>query len=314
MAQYLFPYDGDYQFTITGRDPHLTVDGLPLSLNGGFAHVKAGLHQLGLTAAAHSFAEPEGDLQSFIPGRAFPGYGFPPGGAGPGGRRAPSGPSIEIIGPFHPTGKPVQTESRARIFVCHPPDESEEASCAARIFSNIAQRAFRRPVTAKDLVAPMDFFKEGRENSGTFRRRNRERHYRDHRQPQVSLSGRAAAGRSGAGNQLSHQRSGTGVAPFFLPVEHRSRRRTALDRRTGQAEGPEDFRAAGTAHAGEPAIAVAGNEFRLRMAAAAGSRYHRSRSVYLSELRPQPARGIPDANWNYSSIASSARIAAFWIC
>ena len=74
-------------------------------------------------------------LQSFIPGRAFPGYGFPPGGAGPGGRRAPSGPSIEVIGPFHPTGKPVETESRARIFVCHPPTRAKKHSCAARIFS-----------------------------------------------------------------------------------------------------------------------------------------------------------------------------------
>ena len=167
VTQYRFPYDGDYQFTITGPNPVLTMDGLPVSING-FVKVKAGLHQLGLTATAHSFAEPEGMLQSFIPGRAFPGYGFPPGGAGPGGRRAPAGPSIEIIGPFHPTGKPVLSESRARVFVCQPPSESEEASCAARIFSDIAHRAFRRPVTAKDLVAPMAFFKEGRENSGNF--------------------------------------------------------------------------------------------------------------------------------------------------
>jgi hypothetical protein len=169
VAEYLFPYDGDYQFTISGGNPLLTIDGLPVSINnGGFVPVKAGLHQLGLTAAAHSFAEPEGELQSFVPGRAFPGYGFPPGGAGPGGRRGPAGPSIEVIGPFHPTGKPVQTESRARVFVCQAPAESEEASCAARIFSNVAHRAFRRPVTAKDLAAPMAFFKEGRENSGTF--------------------------------------------------------------------------------------------------------------------------------------------------
>jgi hypothetical protein len=169
VAQYLFPYDGDYQFDITGPNRIFTIDGLPVSLaGGGFVNVKAGVHQLGLTAPAHSFAEPEGDLQSFIPGRAFPGYGFAPGGAGPGGRRAPAGPSIEIIGPYHPTGKPVQTESRARLFVCQPPDESEEASCAARILSGVMHRAFRRPVTAKDLVAPMAFFKEGRETSGTF--------------------------------------------------------------------------------------------------------------------------------------------------
>jgi Protein of unknown function (DUF1592)/Protein of unknown function (DUF1588)/Protein of unknown function (DUF1585)/Protein of unknown function (DUF1587)/Protein of unknown function (DUF1595)/Planctomycete cytochrome C len=167
VAKYLFPYDGDYDFTITGPNRILTIDGLPVSTNG-FVHVTAGVHQLGLTAPAHSFAEPEGMLQSFVPGRAFPGYGFPPGGAGPGGRRAPAGPSIEIVGPFHPTGKPVLTESRARIFVCQPPTESEENSCAAKILSDVAHRAFRRPVTAKDLVAPMAFFKEGRANFGTF--------------------------------------------------------------------------------------------------------------------------------------------------
>lgn len=167
VAEYLFPYDGDYDFTITGPNRILTIDGQPVSTNG-FVHVKAGTHQLGLTAAAHSFAEPEGMLQSFVPGRAFPGYGFPPGGAGPGGRRAPAGPGIEIIGPYHPTGKPVLTESRARIFVCMPPNESEEDSCAAKILSDVAHRAFRRPATAKDLVAPMAFFKEGRKNSGTF--------------------------------------------------------------------------------------------------------------------------------------------------
>jgi hypothetical protein len=167
VAQYLFPYDGDYQFTITGPNPVLAIDGLPTATNG-FVQVKAGTHQLSLTAAAHSFAEPEGMLQSFVPGRAFPGYGFAPGGAGPGGRRAPAGPGIEIIGPFHPSGKPVLTESRARIFVCKPPSESEEESCAARILSGVAERAFRRPVTQKDLVAPMQFFKQGRADTGNF--------------------------------------------------------------------------------------------------------------------------------------------------
>ncbi|HEX5229565.1 MAG TPA: DUF1592 domain-containing protein [Bryobacteraceae bacterium] len=168
MAKHLFPYDGDYMITAGGPNQIFTVDGQPVALAGGFLHVKAGVHELGLTSRARSFAEPEGMLQSFIPGRAFPGYGFPPGGAGPGGRRAPSGPSIEIIGPYRPSGKPVETESRARILVCKPPSESEEESCAARILSQVAERAFRRPVTSKDLAAPMSFFKQGREDSGSF--------------------------------------------------------------------------------------------------------------------------------------------------
>jgi len=172
VAEYLFPYDGDYQFTISGPDPILIIDGVPAGANGfvnnSFVKMTAGVHKLGLTAAAHSFAEPEGMLQSFVPGRAYPGYGFAPGAGGPGGRRAPAGPSIEIIGPYHPQGKPVQTESRARVFICKPPAESEEASCAARILGEIAHRAFRRPVTSKDLAAPMAFFKQGREDSGSF--------------------------------------------------------------------------------------------------------------------------------------------------
>jgi hypothetical protein len=168
VVKHLFPFDGDYNFSISGPYPIFTIDGLPVSLNSGFVHLNAGLHELGLTSPAHSFAEPEGMLQSFIPGRAFPGYGFAPGGAGPGGRRAPSGPSIEVIGPYHQTGKPVETASRALIFVCKPPSESEEASCASRILSEVAHRAFRRPVTARDLAAPMAFFKEGRANSGNF--------------------------------------------------------------------------------------------------------------------------------------------------
>lgn len=169
VAKHLFPYDADYMISISGPDPVFTIDGLPVSLaGGGFVHVTAGLHQLGLTAKAHSFAEPEGMLQSFVPGHAYPGYGFAPGGTGPGGRRGPAGPSIEIIGPYRPTGQAVQTESRTRILVCRPPAESEEPSCAARILSGVAERAFRRPVTSKDLTAPMAFFKEGREDSGTF--------------------------------------------------------------------------------------------------------------------------------------------------
>ncbi|HTW65533.1 MAG TPA: DUF1592 domain-containing protein [Bryobacteraceae bacterium] len=168
VAKHLFPFTADYQININGPDPILTIDGVPVKPEGGFVHVTAGVHELGLTSRAHSFAEPQGMLQSFIPGRAYPGYGFRPGGAGPGGRRGPKGPGIEVIGPFNPAGKPVQTESRARIFVCRPPSESEEHSCADRILSEVAHRAFRRPVTSKDLIAPMAFFKEGRENSGTF--------------------------------------------------------------------------------------------------------------------------------------------------
>jgi mono/diheme cytochrome c family protein len=161
VAEHLFPLDGEYEFKIAGAYTILTIDGAPVSATGRI-NVKAGIHKVGLTAPAHSFAEGDAMLQPFIPGRAYPGYGFAPGGAGPGGRRAPAAPSVEVTGPFNPTGKALETPSRARIFVCRPQDASEASACAARILSSIAHRAFRRPVTDRDLAAPLAFFKEGR--------------------------------------------------------------------------------------------------------------------------------------------------------
>src|SRR6185437_8614612 len=86
------------------------------------------------------------------------------GGGGRGGR---GGPGITVNGPFNPTGKPVDTASRSRIFVCRPPDPKEEPACASRILSNLAGKAFRRPVTAKDIAPLMQFYNEGRK-AGTF--------------------------------------------------------------------------------------------------------------------------------------------------
>jgi len=166
LAEHLFPFDGEYEFKINGPESVLTIDGAPVAPKGRVP-VKGGIHKVGLVTAAHSFAEPEGWLQSFVPGNAFPGYGFPPGGAGPGGRRAPGGPSVEVNGPYNPTGKAVETESRRLVFVCRPPAESEESACAARILSHLAHRAFRRPVTDRDVAAPLAFFKEGR-STGDF--------------------------------------------------------------------------------------------------------------------------------------------------
>src|SRR5690606_10943508 len=38
--------------------------------------------------------------------------------------------------------------------------------CARQIFTNLARKAFRRPVNDSDLAAPMQFFAEGRELGG----------------------------------------------------------------------------------------------------------------------------------------------------
>jgi len=111
-----------------------------------------------------SFVENEGALQGFAPGLAGTGYastGTASGGAGGGGGRG-GGANITVNGPFNPVGNPLESPSRARIFVCRPSDAREETACASRILSNVARSAFRRTVNDKDLAPLMQFYNEGR--------------------------------------------------------------------------------------------------------------------------------------------------------
>ena len=130
----------------------MTLDGVRVPLTGR-VFVTAGVHKVGVGTPARSFVESESALQSFIPGAGGGAFGAARGGGG--------GASVTVNGPFDPTGTRIEVPSRARIFVCHPPDKNEELACANTIFSNLARRAFRRPVTDKDLAAPLAFFNDG---------------------------------------------------------------------------------------------------------------------------------------------------------
>ena len=72
-----------------------------------------------------------------------------------------------IAGPFDATGVS-DTPTRDRIFVCRPATVAEEPACAERILSTLARRAYRRPVTAVDLEAPLTFYREARQAKGDF--------------------------------------------------------------------------------------------------------------------------------------------------
>src|SRR4029078_4032053 len=54
--------------------------------------------------------------------------------------------SLEIVGPYNIAG-PGDPPSRGKIFICKPPNASEEPACARKILTALAHRAFRRPVT-----------------------------------------------------------------------------------------------------------------------------------------------------------------------
>ncbi len=160
IVEHLFPYTGEYEFTGAGAGATLLLDGARIPQTGRVP-VKAGVHTVALVTPDRSFAESDALLESFIPGQAGPGYG------GAGGRGGRGGGGLQVTGPYNPTGVPIDTANRQRIFVCHPASEADEISCASKIFAGIAHRAFRRPVTDKDVAAPIAFFKEARK-AGNF--------------------------------------------------------------------------------------------------------------------------------------------------
>jgi hypothetical protein len=188
LVEHLFPTDGDYKLNISGlaiagyvrgmeyrHTLVVTVDGVKsfeaqiggeedlkaidqqqasavAAINARFqnipVNVKAGPHEVGVTFVARTYAESDEVLHSFRPGV--------------GEDRIPKVANLEIVGPFTPTGVS-DTPSRQRVFVCRPISGAEELPCATKILATIARRAFRRPVTDRDLAAPLDFYRAARE-------------------------------------------------------------------------------------------------------------------------------------------------------
>jgi hypothetical protein len=76
--------------------------------------------------------------------------------------------SITITGPFNPeaSAAPTVTPARHRIFVCYPTTARDELPCARTILSTLARRAYRRPVTDKDLQRLLMLYDAGRKEAG----------------------------------------------------------------------------------------------------------------------------------------------------
>lgn len=190
LVTHFFPADGEYIFNI--RDfyfggagyvtkidaPHtviLTLDDVPVfqgtvggpadlkavdqrqaaaadELQARFNHirvrVKAGPHKIGVAFIERSFAESDSPLQ---PIAELPEM-----------ERYPTIPGFDVSGPFNVTGVG-DTESRRRIFICHPASAAQEEPCARRILTHLASEAFRRPVTDADLEPLMRFYTMGRQ-------------------------------------------------------------------------------------------------------------------------------------------------------
>jgi mono/diheme cytochrome c family protein len=108
----------------------------------------AGPHKIGVTFRRQSFAESDDQLQMFTPG---------------GGQdRSYKVNSFQLLGPFDVKGLS-STPSRDRVFICNPEKDKSKTpeACAKEIFSALAKRAYRRPVTNDDIADIMQYYADG---------------------------------------------------------------------------------------------------------------------------------------------------------
>jgi mono/diheme cytochrome c family protein len=113
----------------------------------------AGPHKIGVTFRRQSFAESDDQLQIFAPG---------------GGQdRSYRVNSFQLLGPFDAKGLSA-TPSRDRILVCNPAKDKSKTpeACAREIFSALAKRAYRRPVTNDDIAELMQYYADGVKEGG----------------------------------------------------------------------------------------------------------------------------------------------------
>lgn len=142
------------RFTVTPPEGRVDYDHVDRHLQVRIP-VKAGAHEVGATFLTKTSALIETERQPYL--ARFNRDRHP--------RTQPALYSITIVGPHQATG-PGETPSRRSIFTCYPKLPTEEANCATQIISNLMQRAYRRPITEKDLRAPLKFYEEAKGNGG----------------------------------------------------------------------------------------------------------------------------------------------------
>jgi hypothetical protein len=145
-----------YQATIGGEEDNKLYDqvqsGALDKVNARLKDIKfnttAGPHKIGVTFRRQSFAESDDQLQIMAPG---------------GGQdRSYRVSSFQLLGPFNVTGLS-STPSRERVLTCDPAKDKTKTpeACARQIFSTLAKRAYRRPVTTQDIDELMQYYADG---------------------------------------------------------------------------------------------------------------------------------------------------------
>jgi hypothetical protein len=190
LIDHYFPADGEYIIgwipvrntvgTLYGGDAdnervELTIDGeriklyeigkdIPLSFNVQAdknevrVPVKAGQRKVGVTFLANNYV-PQIFLnrsyqRSILDGNPVEGI-----------MQTPQVSQISIQGPLNGQ-QPQETPSRRKVLICTPASASEEIACARRILTELARKAYRRPLTERDTQDLLNFYQDGREGGG----------------------------------------------------------------------------------------------------------------------------------------------------
>ena len=118
--------------------------------------VAAGVHTIGV-AFVREMWEPEGVAQPRVPTFTFAVDEMPDG--------RPSVDQVVVTGPLQAHAG-ASSAGTSLLYNCAPTSESDEARCARRILTDVARRAYRRPVTEKDVQTVMEFYETGRRRGG----------------------------------------------------------------------------------------------------------------------------------------------------
>jgi mono/diheme cytochrome c family protein len=159
LVRHTFPLDAEYEFNVTGgfgggggpgggggATTDVTLDGEKLAVANPRSFkikVTAGPHTIG--AALVDRQRSAGVDEAFSDFRIDSAF-TPAGGLA----------TVMITGPFNATGAG-DTPSRRRIFVCRPASARDEASCARKIVTTLARRAYRRAALDEEVETLMGF-------------------------------------------------------------------------------------------------------------------------------------------------------------
>jgi cytochrome c553 len=122
--------------------------------------VKAGLHAVGIAFLATTQVPSDDlnrhNLRSVIESGPLEGFTF-----------SPQIGQVMITGPYNAT-RATDSASRRKILACRPADAADEVPCAKKILSDLARRAYRRPLTDTDLEDLLSEYQSGRNQGGDF--------------------------------------------------------------------------------------------------------------------------------------------------